>query len=128
MKKIFGYIVSGCLAASVLSVGAFAQNDGGIVGDVVDGAENIVDSTVDGAENIVDDVVGGAENAVDSVTDDTDITADDGAEDDVTIGETDVQSADVNENPATDGSIAAMAMTAAAAAVTALAAARRKTR
>lgn len=115
------------MAAVLFSFGAAAQNDG-VIGDVVDGAENIVGDVVGGAE----DIVGGAENDVEDIAGGDRANNTDGAsaqnDAPAVIGDSqnNTLSENVGRNPQTDGSLTAAAMVAAAAATTAFAAHRKR--
>lgn len=89
IKKLLAYIPAFALSAA-LTFGAGAQ---GVVGDVIDGAENIVNETADTAEDILD----GGDTTIgtsDTVVDDTADDIPDQLEDDAAIGD----SAGKNEN------------------------------
>lgn len=81
MKKTAA-ILSAVAVMAFSATAAFAEN-GGVVGDVVDGAESIVDDVVSGAEDIID---GGDGNGNDSAfsDDDGDVLPD--ADSDATVG------------------------------------------
>ena len=70
-RRITSFI-SALAISAMLTFGASAQ---GIVGDVIDGAENTVDDTIDTAEDILggeDDTIGSSSDIPDQIGDDTD--------------------------------------------------------
>ncbi|MCH5324496.1 MAG: hypothetical protein J1E39_04710 [Eubacterium sp.] len=79
MKKTAA-ILSAIAVMACAGATAYAESDGGIIGDVISGAEDVVDGVVSGAEDVVDGVG-------DAVTGDDDSIPD--TVSDATIGDSD---------------------------------------